>query len=138
VEPVIEFKDFSFKYRTQTKPTLKNISFSINKGEKVLIIGSSGSGKSTIAKCINGLIPSTYSGKCTGLVNVCRLNPGEQGIFEMSKHVGTVLQDTDGQFVGLTVAEDIAFALENDCIDTNTMHSKVLEAARTVNVESLL
>lgn len=136
--PIIEFKDFTFKYRTQTKPTLKNINLTINKGEKVLIIGSSGSGKSTIAKCINGLIPSTYSGKCEGSVSVCGLNPKDEGIFGMSKHVGTVLQDTDGQFIGLTVAEDIAFALENDNVKVEEMHSKVLEAARTVNVESLL
>lgn len=136
--PIIEFKDFTFKYRTQTNPTLKNINLKINKGEKVLIIGSSGSGKSTIAKCINGLIPSTYTGKCQGSVSVCGVDPAAESIFGMSKHVGTVLQDTDGQFIGLTVAEDIAFALENDNVGVEDMHAKVLEAARTVNVEPLL
>lgn len=136
--PIIEFKNYTYKYRTQTKPTLKNINLTINKGEKVLIIGSSGSGKSTIAKCINGLIPSTYPGKIEGSVTVNKLNPAEEGIFSMSKHVGTVLQDTEGQFIGLTVAEDIAFALENDNVPIEEMHKKVEEAAKTVNVENLL
>lgn len=135
---IIEFKNFSYKYRTQTNPTLKNINLTINEGEKVLIIGSSGSGKSTIAKCINALIPSSYPGKIEGQVTVCGLNPEKEGIFSMSKHVGTVLQDTDGQFIGLTVAEDIAFALENDNTPVEEMHRKVLEAAKTVNADSLL
>lgn len=136
--PVIEFKDFSYKYRTQSEPTLKNISLAVNKGEKVLIIGSSGSGKSTIAKCINGLIPSSYPGKISGSLSVCGLNPEKEGIFGMSKHVGTVLQDTDGQFIGLTVAEDIAFALENDGVPFDEMHKKVDEAAEIVDVKKLL
>ena len=136
--PVIEFKNFTFKYRTQAKPTLKNINLTINKGEKVLIIGSSGSGKSTIAKCINALIPSSFPGKIDGTLTVCGLNPEKEGIFSMSKHVGTVLQDTEGQFIGLTVAEDIAFALENDNIPVEEMHRRVYEAAKTVNAESLL
>lgn len=135
---IIEFKNFSYKYRTQTKPTLKNINLSINKGEKVLIIGSSGSGKSTIAKCINSLIPSSFPGKIEGGLSVCGLNPEKEGIFSMSKHVGTVLQDTDGQFIGLTVAEDIAFALENDNTPVEEMHCRVHEAAKIVNSESLL
>ena len=137
-KPIIEFKNFTYKYRTQSEPTLKNINLSINKGEKVLIIGSSGSGKSTIAKCINGLIPSSFPGKISGELTVCGLNPEKEGIFGMSKHVGTVLQDTDGQFIGLTVAEDIAFALENDNVPFDEMHKKVEEAAKIVDVEKLL
>ena len=136
--PIIEFKDFTYKYRTQSEPTLKNINLTINKGEKVLIIGSSGSGKSTIAKCINGLIPSSFPGKISGGLTVCGLNPEKEGIFGMSKHVGTVLQDTDGQFIGLTVAEDISFALENDNVPFEEMHKKVEEAAKVVDVEKLL
>ncbi len=138
MHPIIEFKNFSYKYRTQTKATLENINLTINKGEKVLIIGASGSGKSTIAKCINSLIPSSFPGKIEGSLTVCDLNPEKEGIFSMSKHVGTVLQDTDGQFIGLTVAEDIAFALENDNTPVEEMHKKVLEAAKTVNADKLL
>ncbi len=138
MQPIIEFKDFSYKYRTQAKPTLHNINLSINEGEKVLVIGSSGSGKSTLAKCINALIPSSFPGEMTGTLTVCGLNPATEGIFSMSKHVGTVLQDTDGQFIGLTVAEDIAFALENDNVPIDEMHDRVYKAAQTVSVESLL
>ena len=138
MNPIISFKNVTFQYRTKSTPTLKNINLTINKGEKILIIGSSGSGKSTIAKCINALIPSTDKGKLEGEISVCGKNPSEEGIFGMSKHVGTVLQDTDGQFIGLTVAEDIAFALENDNVPYEQMHEKVLEAAQTVDVEKLL
>ena len=137
MESIISFRNVSFQYRTKSTPTLKNINLEIHKGEKVLIIGSYGSGKLTIAKCINGLIPSTYSGKLEGEISVCGENPSKAGIFGISKHVGTVLQDTDGQFIGLTVAEDIAFALENDNTPVEEMHQKVLEAAKTVNVENL-
>ncbi len=136
--PIIEFAGFSCKYRTQAEPTLFDINLKIYEGEKVLIIGESGSGKSTIAKCINGLIPSSYQGEITGSLKVCGLNPAEEGIFGMSKHVGTVLQDTDSQFIGLTVAEDIAFAMENDNINNELMHQKVNETADIVNVKELL
>jgi energy-coupling factor transport system ATP-binding protein len=136
--PAITFSGFSFKYRAQTEPTLRNINLKIYPGEKVLIAGPSGSGKSTIARCINGLIPAAYPGETAGTVSVCGLNPAHEGIFGMSKKVGTVLQDTDGQFIGLTVGEDIAFALENDCIPPAIMHTKVDEAAKFAGVEKLL
>ena len=136
--PIIEFCGFSCKYRTQAEPTLFDINLKIYEGEKVLIIGESGSGKSTITKCINGFIPSSCSGEVTGSLKVCGLDPAEEGIFGMSKHVGTVLQDTDSQFIGLTVAEDIAFAMENDNIDNALMHQKVNETAEIVNVKELL
>ena len=116
MEPIIEFKDFSFKYRAQAEPTLRDINLSVMPGEKVLIVGPSGSGKSTLAHCINGLVPFSYTGDITGSLTIGGKNPAELGLFGMSKIVGTVLQDTDGQFIGLTVAEDIAFALENDMV----------------------
>ena len=138
MEPIIEFKDFSFKYRSQTEPTLKHINLTINKGEKVLIVGPSGSGKSTLAHCINGLVPFSYSGEITGEYFVGGKNPKDLGIFGLSKIVGTVLQDTDGQFVGLTVAEDIAFVLENDCVEQSAMKEKVDALAGRVEVTKLL
>ncbi len=138
MEPIIEFKDYSFKYRAQTEPTLKNINLAIYPGEKVLIVGPSGSGKSTLAHCLNGLAPFSFPGESTGSLTVGGLEPGKAGIFGMSKLVGTVLQDTDGQFIGLTVAEDISFALENDCVPQKEMFSKVDEVAEVVEVKSLL
>lgn len=136
--PIIEFKDYTFKYRSQVEPTLYNIDLAIYPGEKVLIVGPSGSGKSTLAHCINGLVPFSFPGESQGTLIVGGEDPSKAGIFGMSKLVGTVLQDTDGQFIGLTVAEDIAFALENDCVPQEEMFSKVDEVAETVDVKSLL
>lgn len=138
MEPIIEFIDFSFKYRSQTEPTLKHINLTINRGEKVLIVGPSGSGKSTLAHCINGLVPFSYSGDITGECRIKGQDPKNLGIFGLSKIVGTVLQDTDGQFVGLTVAEDIAFVLENDLVEQSIMKAKVDELAEVVDVKKLL
>ncbi len=138
MEPIIEFKNFSFKYRSQKEPTIKDINLAIYHGEKVLIVGPSGSGKSTLAHCINGLVPFSYKGEITGSYSIAGQNPEKLGIFGLSKLVGTVLQDTDGQFIGLTVAEDIAFALENDMIPQPEMFERVARVAETVEVQSVL
>ncbi|MDO4493904.1 MAG: DUF3744 domain-containing protein [Clostridia bacterium] len=133
-DTVVRFENFSFRYLAQAEPTLYDISFSVRKGEKVLICGPSGCGKSTIAHCINGLIPFSYKGESTGSVIVGGKNAADCGLFECSKTVGTVLQDTDGQFVGMTVAEDIAFALENDCVPTEELKVRVKRVADIVSV----
>lgn len=138
MEPIIEFKNFSFKYRSQKEPTLHNINLTIYPGEKVLIAGPSGSGKSTLAHCINGLVPFSYSGEITGSYTIKGQDPSKLGIFGLSKLVGTVLQDTDGQFIGLTVAEDIAFALENDRVEQKEMFRRVDAVADMVDVKILL
>lgn len=138
MEPIIEFKNFSFQYRSQTEPTLHDINLAIYPGEKILIVGASGSGKSTLAHCMNGLVPFSYKGEIKGEYRIKGQDPQKMGIFELSKHVGTVLQDTDGQFIGLTVAEDIAFVLENDKVETQKMHERVADVAAVVEVEELL
>ena len=138
MEPIIEFKNYTFKYRSQVEPTLRDINLKIYPGEKVLIIGPSGSGKSTLANCINGLVPFSYSGDTEGTLTIKGQDPNKLGIFGLSKIVGTVLQDTDGQFISLTVAEDIAFALENDCVPTEDMHRMVDGVAEVVDVKNLL
>ena len=138
MEPIIEFKDYSFKYRSQVEPTLLDINLSIYPGEKVLIVGPSGSGKSTLAHCINGLVPFSFTGESTGSLKIEGQEPKELGLFGLSKLVGTVLQDTDGQFIGLTVAEDVAFSMENDCIAQDEMFKRVDRVAKTVDITDLL
>jgi len=101
------FESFSFQYRSQSEPTLHDINFKVKPGEKVLIVGPSGSGKSTLAHCINGLVPHAFKGSCQGRFEICGENALDKGIFDISKLVGTVLQDPDGQFVGLNAGEDI-------------------------------
>lgn len=135
MEPIISFKNFTFQYNAQKKPTLKNINLDIYPGEKILICGASGSGKSTLGNCINGLIPFSFAGKIEGELKVDGIETKNSSIFELSTRVGTVLQDPDGQFVGLTVAEDIAFALENDCVENDEMNKIVLDTAKIVNIE---
>jgi len=135
---IIQFTDFTFKYRTQKRPTLKNINLTIYEGEKVLIVGPSGSGKSTLVHCINGLIPNSYEGEIEGSVLIGDKNPAKAGIFGISQVVGTVMQDTDSQFIGLTVGEDIAFAMENDCVPQDNMKDTVKKCASLVGVDSLL
>ena len=136
--PVISFKDFSFQYRAQKKPTLTGINLDIYPGEKVLIAGPSGSGKSTLAGCINGLNPFSNPGECKGTLTVDGVDAPHSSIFELSAHVGTVLQDPDGQFIGLTVGEDIAFALENSCTPQDEMHAITRHAAELVGIEKHL
>lgn len=136
--PIIEFKNYTFKYRSQSEPTLREIDLTVNPGEKVLIVGPSGSGKSTLVHCINGMVPFSYPGESSGTLTVGGKDPAKTGIFGMSKIVGTVLQDTDGQFIGLTVAEDVAFALENDCVEQKEMFRAVDEVAEVVDIKALL
>ena len=137
-EPIISFENFGFQYTAQAEPTLYEINLQIHKGEKILIAGPSGCGKSTLAHCINGLVPNSYPGKVTGALTVGGKNAQDLGLFGLSKIVGTVLQDSDSQFIGLTVAEDIAFALENDCVPTGEMHDQVEQIAELVDVKRVL
>ena len=137
-ETVIKFENFGFQYKVQQKPTLYDINLEINKGEKILIIGGSGSGKSTLINCINGLIPFSYEGTITGSLKINGKETRDSSIYELSKQVGTVLQDSDAQFVGLSVAEDIAFAMENECVPRSEMIPIVEEHAATVGMQDFL
>ena len=135
---VIEFKNFNFKYNSQKEPTLKNINLTIYEGEKILIVGPSGSGKSTLSNAINGLVPFMYEGEISGSLKINGKETRDMSIFELSNKVGTVLQDPDSQFIGLTVAEDIAFKLENDCISQEIMKDKVNKVSEIVGIDSHL
>ena len=137
-EAMIELKDFSFQYKAQSEPTLKNLNLTIYKGEKVLIVGPSGSGKSTIGQCLNGIIPNIYKGTSSGQFLIQGKEAFNLSIYEKSHLVSTVLQDTDGQFIGLSVAEDLAFALENDMVDLGTMKERVQSWAERLDLMKLL
>ena len=137
-EAMIELKDFSFQYKAQSEPTLKNLNLTIYKGEKVLIVGPSGSGKSTIGQCLNGIIPNIYKGTSSGQFLIQGKEAFDLSIYEKSHLVSTVLQDTDGQFIGLSVAEDLAFALENDMVDLGTMKERVQSWAERLDLMKLL
>ena len=138
MDKYISFNQFTFQYDAQAEATLKDISFDIVKGEKVLILGPSGSGKSTLAQCLNGIIPNIHKGQAKGQVRIDGQDIFKQSIYDKSQSVSTVLQDPDGQFIGLTVAEDLAFALENDCADQSEMKDKVALWAERLDLISLL
>ena len=137
-KPIIQFEDFSFQYQAQSEPTLKHINLTIYKGEKVLLIGPSGSGKSTLGQCLNGIIPNIYKGQASGQLLIKGQPAFDSSIYDKSNLVSTVLQDTDGQFIGLNVAEDLAFALENDMVALPLMREKVLRWAKQLDLEQLL
>ncbi|MBI9095837.1 MAG: DUF3744 domain-containing protein [Sphaerochaeta sp.] len=137
-EPIISFKDFTFTYKAQKSPTIKGITLDIFKGEKVLLVGPSGSGKSTLGHCINALIPNAFDGKIEGSLSVASLDVATSDIYEINRHVGTVLQDSDAQFVGLTVEEDIAFSLENQCVAQDEMVPLVTNMANIVGMQDFL
>ena len=138
MDKYISFNQFTFQYDAQAEATLKDISFDIAKGEKVLILGPSGSGKSTLAQCLNGIIPNIHKGQAQGQVRIDGQDIFKQSIYDKSQLVSTVLQDPDGQFIGLTVAEDLAFALENDCANQSEMKDKVALWAERLDLTSLL
>ena len=133
-EPMIVFENFGYKYRTQAEPTVTDINLTIHKGERVIIVGPSGCGKSTLAHCLNGLNPFSYPGDIIGSLKICGNETKNMGIFGLSKYVGTVLQDTDGQFVGMTVLEDIAFAMENDLVEHEELKKRTLAEAKKVHL----
>ncbi|HEM5461847.1 TPA: ABC transporter ATP-binding protein [Streptococcus suis] len=138
MKKIIEFKDFTFRYQAQQEPTLKDIQLTIYQGEKVLIIGPSGSGKSTIGQCLNGIIPNIYKGEHSGSLLLDGQEAFNLSVYDKSLLVSTVLQDTDGQFIGLSVAEDLAFALENDMESQGVMKQKVGDWAERLSLTDLL
>lgn len=133
-KPIISFEDYTYQYRAQAAPTITDINLEIYKGERIIIVGPSGCGKSTLAHCLNGLNPFSYPGEIKGDLTICGVNAAKSGIFELSRYVGTVLQDTDGQFIGMTVLEDIAFSMENDCVPQNEMLGRTKAEAERVGL----
>jgi len=136
--PILELRQVSVKYDAQNEPTLRELNLSVQKGEKILLAGSSGSGKTTLVRLLNGLIPHEFKADVTGEIFINGQNGTEQNVFERSLELGTVLQDSNAQFVGLTTAEDLAFALENDNIVHDKMLEQVQKWAKDLNLLHLL
>lgn len=136
--PMISLENVTFQYQNQTEPTLKNINLALQAGEKVLITGPSGSGKSTLGNLLNGVIPEEFPGELSGKIMIDGKNLAELDLTALSFEVGTVLQDPDAQFVALTVAEDIAFALENDARPAAELHQRVAQWAEILQMPELL
>ena len=134
MEIVVKFTNFNFCYQNLADASLSNINLEIFAGEKILIAGRSGSGKSTLLHCINGIIPFSSFGEITGSMIIKGVaNPN--GIIAISKKVGTILQDQDSQFIGLSVAEDVAFVLENNAESNETMNQIVQTCLTQVNMQ---
>ncbi|KGH82323.1 heme ABC transporter ATP-binding protein [Oenococcus oeni] len=135
--PAVTFKNVNFKYRVQSQATLHDVSFAFDYGEKIIIAGPSGSGKTTIGHLINGLIPQSFPGNLDGQILVNDQDVSKLDIFNLSFAVATVLQDTDSQFVGMTVAEDVSFLLENENIDHQTLLKKTNHWLTELNLQSV-
>jgi energy-coupling factor transport system ATP-binding protein len=131
--PVVKLDGVSFKYESQERNALNDVSFEIYDGEWLAIVGHNGSGKSTMAKILNGL-QFPQSGK----VIVCGIELDEQSIWDIRSRLGMVFQNPDNQFVGTTVQDDVAFGLENHGIPRDEMILRVSDSLKKVKMDSFL
>jgi energy-coupling factor transport system ATP-binding protein len=126
----VSVENISFKYPNEANYAVKNVSFYVQRGEWLAIVGHNGSGKSTIAKLLNGLLRPE-----SGVIKIFSTELNETTIWEIRKRVGMVFQNPDNQFVGSTVQDDVAFGLENHGIPRDEMVERVNEAIRQVKME---
>lgn len=130
---IVSLKDVSFQYDGQEQYALKSVTFDIFDGEWLAIVGHNGSGKSTMAKLLNGLqFPSD------GEITVCGIGLNEESVWDVRKQLGMVFQNPDNQFVGTTVQDDVAFGLENMGIPRDEMVGRVQDALKKVKMEQFL
>lgn len=122
---IIETENLTYTYPSGTKPSIRDVSIKIEKGEFVLITGPSGCGKTTLCRCFNGLIPHFYQGELKGEITVAGLRISEQPIYKMAKHVGLVFQNPENQLFALSVEKDVAFGLENLGVPREEMRKRV-------------
>ena len=135
---MIEFKDFSFRYREGEAPVLRDINLSIPQGCFVGITGAAGSGKSTLTYAINGIIPHCYPGDFYGSVTVDGLDTVESSLTDISALVGSVCQDIDSQMVSTVVEDEILYGLENFGVPKEQIPGCVHEALSAMGIIELL
>ncbi len=136
MKPIIA-ENLSYSYGKQFKPALSDITFSINQGEALGIIGLNGSGKSTLCYCLCGIIPHFFSGSMSGRVLINGLDSAKAPLQQLTSHVGIVMQDPNIQLLMPTVEDDIAFGLENQNIDPKQIDETVSKVIRLVGVSAL-
>lgn len=134
---IIEVRNLTFKYVNSDKPSLYNINLSIDKGEFLLITGPTGCGKTTLCKCLNGLIPNSYNGDFNGEVIVDGLSTKEHPVYELAQHVGLVFQDPENELFCTSVEKEIAFGPENLGLPRDEIRRRVEEAMAMVGISHL-
>ena len=134
---VIETKGLSYTYPGGAKPSLEDVSITIERGEFVILTGPSGCGKTTLCRCFNGLIPHFYAGELKGEAVVTNLSVAESSIHELAQHVGLVFQNPENQLFALSVEKDVAFGLENLGIPREEMQERVYRALQMTDIEDL-
>ena len=133
VENAIELINISYRYPNSVEPSLKNVSLTVEKGKFILLMGSTGAGKTTLSLCLNGLIPQLLEGELTGQLSIAGKNVGKTAVQSLSKILGLVLQDPETQIIGRTVEEDTAFGPRNFLVpfdEIKTRVNKTLEKVR--------
>ena len=136
-DPIINVQDLNFVYEGSKRRAIADISFTVNKGEFLVITGPTGAGKSTLCQCLNGIIPNFTSGVMTGKVEVCGMNTREHPVYEMAPHVGMVFQDADSQLFGMTVEEDIVFGPSNLGYNYEECMERIEKALKDLRIEHL-
>jgi len=134
---VIETRDLTYTYPGATKPSIKEVSVTINKGDFVILTGPSGCGKTTLCRCFNGLIPHFYNGNLQGEIVVAGLNVTDQQIHQLARHVGLVFQNPENQLFALSVEKDVAFGLENFAMPRDEMRKRVDWALQMAGIAEL-
>jgi energy-coupling factor transporter ATPase len=134
---IIETKNLTYTYPGATKPSIKEVSITINKGDFVILTGPSGCGKTTLCRCFNGLIPHFYNGNLEGKIEVADLNVTDHKIHELASHVGLVFQNPENQLFALSVEKDVAFGLENFAMPRDEMRKRVDWALQMAGINEL-
>jgi len=134
---IIETIDLTYTYPGATKPSIKDVSVVINKGDFVILTGPSGCGKTTLCRCFNGLIPHFYNGNLEGKIEVAGLNVVDHQIHQIARHVGLVFQNPENQLFALSVEKDVAFGLENFAMPRDEMRKRVDWALQMAGISEL-